>query len=228
MATRSTALPCVARDTACRPRPNIRVTRGTATELGAGVCGRDINRIVGAAVSPWNLGLQANRHGARGETEALIANHPRFWGMRGCDAMIVNLTPFRGPSADVGSAYEMGFMRALGRPVFAYSNDARPFLDRVAAFCGETLRRRPTGEHEDPDGMAIEAFALHDNLMLAGAVADPGACLITAAVAPTERYTALSAFERCVEWAAAVRAASAVARRRRPGGPARPRAGLFL
>ena len=27
--------------------------------------------------------------------------------MRGCDAMIVNLTPFRRPSADVGSAYEM-------------------------------------------------------------------------------------------------------------------------
>ena len=38
--------------------------------------------------------------------------------MRGCDAMIVNLTPFRGPSADVGSAYEMGFMRALGRAIF--------------------------------------------------------------------------------------------------------------
>jgi nucleoside 2-deoxyribosyltransferase len=36
--------------------------------------------------------------------------------MRRCDAMIVNLTPFRGPSADVGSAYEMGFMRALDRP----------------------------------------------------------------------------------------------------------------
>ena len=46
--------------------------------------------------------------------------------MRGCNAMIVNLTPFRGPSADVGSAYEMGFMRALGRPIFAYTNDARP------------------------------------------------------------------------------------------------------
>ena len=47
--------------------------------------------------------------------------------MQGCDAMIVNLTPFRGPSADVGSAYEMGFMRALGRPIFAYSNDSRLF-----------------------------------------------------------------------------------------------------
>ena len=68
--------------------------------------------------------------------------------MRGCDAMIVNLTPFRGPSADVGSAYEMGFMRALGRPIFAYSNDIRSFLERVAAFCG-AVRVRPTGEHED-------------------------------------------------------------------------------
>ena len=27
--------------------------------------------------------------------------------MRKCDTMIVNLTPFRGPSADVDSAYEM-------------------------------------------------------------------------------------------------------------------------
>lgn len=32
--------------------------------------------------------------------------------MRSCDGMIVNLTPFRSPSADVGSAYEMGFLRA--------------------------------------------------------------------------------------------------------------------
>jgi len=120
--------------------------------------------------------------------------------MRTCDAMIVNLTPFRSPSADVGSAYEMGFMRALGRPVFAYSNDTRPFFDRVAAFCGDTLRRRPTGEFEDSDGMAIERFALNDNLMLAGAVTD--GCLITAAIGPGERYTALGAFERCVERAA--------------------------
>jgi nucleoside 2-deoxyribosyltransferase len=69
--------------------------------------------------------------------------------MRGCDAMIVNLTPFRGPSADVGSAYEMGFMRALGRAIFAYSNDARPFIDRVAAFCG-AVRMRPTGNTRIP------------------------------------------------------------------------------
>ena len=118
--------------------------------------------------------------------------------MRSCDAMIVNLTPFRGPSADVGSAYEMGFMRALGRPIFGYSNDPRSFLDRVAAFCSGGIRVRPTGEHEDPDGMAIEPFELHDNLMLAGGIVASGGCLVAEAVRHCERYTSLAAFERCV------------------------------
>ena len=117
--------------------------------------------------------------------------------MRGCDAMIVNLTPFRGPSADVGSAYEMGFMRALGRPIFAYSNDSRPFLIASPRSVGAPSVR-PTGEHEDPDGMVIEPFELHDNLMLAGGVLASGGCLITETTPPTERYTSLAAFERCV------------------------------
>jgi nucleoside 2-deoxyribosyltransferase len=122
--------------------------------------------------------------------------------MRGCDAMIVNLTPFRGPSADVGSAYEMGFMQALGRPIFGYSNDGRLFLERVTAFCGGAVRVRPTGEHEDADGMAIEPFELHDNLMLMGGVLDSGGCLIAETTAVTERYTSLATFERCVACAA--------------------------
>jgi nucleoside 2-deoxyribosyltransferase len=122
--------------------------------------------------------------------------------MQTCDAMIVNLTPFRGPSADVGSAYEMGFMRALGRPIFAYTNDSRLFLERVRAFWGDAVRLRPTGEHEDLDGMAIEPFELHDNLMLVGGIADSGGCLVTETVPPTERYTSLAVFERCVAHAA--------------------------
>jgi nucleoside 2-deoxyribosyltransferase len=123
--------------------------------------------------------------------------------MRGCNVMIVNLTPFRGPSADVGSAYEMGFMRALGRPIFGYSNDGRLFLERVTAFCGGAIRLRPTGEHEDPDGMAIEPFELHDNLMLLGGIVASGGCLIAETTAVTERYTSMAAFERCVARAAA-------------------------
>ena len=39
-------------------------------------------------------------------------------------------------------------MRALGRPLFAYSNDGRSYLDRIAAFCGGDMRARRTGEYE--------------------------------------------------------------------------------
>jgi nucleoside 2-deoxyribosyltransferase len=122
--------------------------------------------------------------------------------MRTCDAMIVNLTPFRGPSADVGSAYEMGFMRALDRPIFAYTNDDRAFHDRVRAFCGGAVRERLTGVHEDGDGMAIESFALRDNLMLEGGVIASGGCLVAAPAVHIERYSSLAAFERCVSTAA--------------------------
>jgi nucleoside 2-deoxyribosyltransferase len=122
--------------------------------------------------------------------------------MRGCDAIIANLTPFRGPSADVGAAYEMGFMRALGRPIFGYSNYGRMFLERVTAFCGGAVRLRQTGEHEDADGMAIEPFELHDNLILAGGIVASGGIIIAETTAHAERYKSLAAFERCVVCAA--------------------------
>jgi nucleoside 2-deoxyribosyltransferase len=123
--------------------------------------------------------------------------------LRSCDGMIVNLTPFRGPSADVGSAYEMGFMRALGRPVFGYTNDDRSFFDRVVEFCGDVLRERATGGHEDSDGMAIEPFTLGDNLMLEGGIVASGGCLIAEPTTHSDRYTSLATFERCVTEAAA-------------------------
>lgn len=73
--------------------------------------------------------------------------------IRGCDAMIANITPFRGVSADPGTTWEMGFMRALGRPVWAWTEDARDLAARVP-----------------PDGLMVEAFGLADNLMLEGGV----------------------------------------------------------
>jgi nucleoside 2-deoxyribosyltransferase len=134
--------------------------------------------------------------------------------MRGCDLMIVNLTPLHGPSADVGSSYEMGFMRALGRPIFAYSNDPRFFAERVADFWDGAIRHRASGEQEGPDGMAIEGFDLHDNLMLVGGVIASGGCVVTEPTPEAERYISLAAFARCV--------ACAAAHLRRAGSAARP------
>jgi nucleoside 2-deoxyribosyltransferase len=119
--------------------------------------------------------------------------------MRGCDLIIANMTPFRGPSMDVGTAFEMGFMRALGRPVLGYSNDGRLFAERSRAFAGIT---RGAGGHAhgdaDADGMLIEDFAMADNLMLHGSVVASGGVIDVEHVDGPARFTALSAFERSV------------------------------
>jgi hypothetical protein len=68
----------------------------------------------------------------------------------------------------------------------------------VVAFYAGTVRVRVTGETEDSDGMAIEPFELHDNLMLAGGVIASGGCMIAETVPCQDRYTSLITFERCV------------------------------
>jgi len=90
-----------------------------------------------------------------------------------CDALVANITPFRGASADPGTAWEMGFMRALGRPVLAWTEETRDYQARVT-----------------PDGLAVEDFGLADNLMLAGGVALSGGAVLRGP----------EAFERCLEW----------------------------
>ncbi len=97
-------------------------------------------------------------------------------------AVAANMVRFRGPGMDNGTAFEMGYMRAAGKPVFGYY-DAAPFYgsnetpgkyaDRVAASCGLD-QERPT---VDSDGLAIEDFGLEDNLMMIGALEDSGSVL---------------------------------------------------
>lgn len=88
--------------------------------------------------------------------------------MREADAGIFNLTPFRGVNADPGVAFELGFFAALGKPVFAYTNNSAPLFDRVAAAHG--VHGAPDGEFCDAHGLLIENFGNADNLMLDGAV----------------------------------------------------------
>lgn len=105
--------------------------------------------------------------------------------IRRCDAVIANLTPFRGPSADPGTVYEVGFARALGRPVFAYSTSAMDYAARVRL------------QHPD-DGMEIEDFGLFDNLMLACAIQESGGSMVHG------NQGALAVFEKSVAEAARV------------------------
>lgn len=77
-----------------------------------------------------------------------------------CDAVVANISPFRGISADPGTAVEIGYATALGKPVAVYSNDLSIYSQRAAenGFGG--------------DGWHLENFSLCDNLMLMGGAID--------------------------------------------------------
>ena len=95
--------------------------------------------------------------------------------MREADAMIANLSPFRGPSADVGTALEVGFALGLGKLLFGYSNNPASLFDRTAdASPRSGLKALPDGRTLHPDGMAIEDFGLADNLMIEEAIRASG------------------------------------------------------
>ena len=117
--------------------------------------------------------------------------------IRGCVAVIANLTPFRGPSADAGTVYEVGFARGLGLRVFGYATVTAGFLDRtLAAFPGS----RDGDAWRDQDGLLVEQFGLFDNLMIEGALAETGGLVREDA----DRWRDLSVFERCVVAAAEI------------------------
>ena len=122
--------------------------------------------------------------------------------IRSCNLLIANLTPFRGPSADVGTAYEIGFARALGLPIYAYSNVVGSLLERTRGALGAQVKERGGGGLEDADGMLLEDFDCIDNLMLDGALEASGTKIVVNVVPAGRRYVDLAGFEACLKLAA--------------------------
>ena len=67
------------------------------------------------------------------------------------DAVLANLNFFRGAEPDSGTAFEVGYATALGKPVYGYVD------------APELIGEDPT---RDRDGMTLEEFGLPLNLML--------------------------------------------------------------
>jgi nucleoside 2-deoxyribosyltransferase len=83
--------------------------------------------------------------------------------MNEADAIIANLTPFRGPGADAGTVYELGYMAGRGRLCLGYTNDPSIYADRVRQFTEVTSH---DGRLIDAQGLTVEDFGLADNLMM--------------------------------------------------------------
>ncbi len=95
--------------------------------------------------------------------------------------ILANLCPFHGPSADVGTAFELGFMAALSYShpslwLYGYSHDQRQLKDRVATdYYGDPDALKADGDKLiGSDGCVVEHFGGLDNLMLTHAIARTG------------------------------------------------------
>ena len=119
--------------------------------------------------------------------------------MEEAQAIIANLTPFRGAGADPGTVYELGYMAGRRKLCLGYSNDPRVYAERVRDF---TDVNQHDGRLVDRDGLTVEDFALADNLMMIHALDLHGCPLVVPRQAPADLWHELTAFEACVRLAA--------------------------
>jgi nucleoside 2-deoxyribosyltransferase len=119
--------------------------------------------------------------------------------MQSADAIIANLTPFRGPGADAGTVYELGYTAGHGKLCLGYSNDPSVYADRVRQFTDVNPR---DGILTDAQGLVVEDFGLSDNLMMIHALDLHGCTLVTPRERPADIWHDLTAFEACLHLAA--------------------------
>ena len=100
---------------------------------------------------------------------------------------------------DSGTAYEIGFMRALGRPVFGYTNIAGDYATRARAWrlaCAAARDAdRPDADRPDVE---IEDFGLHENLMIAIAIQASGGEIAEHEARRGQEMIDLTAFKACL------------------------------
>ncbi|SAH84416.1 nucleoside 2-deoxyribosyltransferase [Bordetella ansorpii] len=97
--------------------------------------------------------------------------------IRQADVVMANLAPFRGAEPDSGTAFEVGYAVALGKPVWGYTDQAEPLLEQVGVGADPADPARTV----DAQGYTVEDFGLNMNLMLACSarivVGDAAQCL---------------------------------------------------
>ena len=87
-----------------------------------------------------------------GEDISKLIYEANFDMIRKCDIVLANMIPFSGVSMDVGTAWEIGAAKALGKKVYLYNSSGGYYSQRVIK-----------GRKDFPN---VENFGLEDNLML--------------------------------------------------------------
>lgn len=102
--------------------------------------------------------------------------------MDGLDGGLFCLDPFRrSPEMDPGTAVEIGYMKAQGKPLAGWTTDARPYPDKVRNYFSAVFDAELTataandvggtsGKSRDPDGMLVHSDDMVQNGMTEGGI----------------------------------------------------------
>jgi nucleoside 2-deoxyribosyltransferase len=169
--------------------------------------GREKKRVCAAAgaegLFPLDFELSLEESAKQDIAHRIFASNEEM--MRRSDCAIANLTPFRGPCVDDGTAYEIGAMVARQKPIFGYANVTGDVRERIAEFFGGPSDIDPeTGRLRDPQHCFVEDFGLPVNLMLACAIERSGGKIFLHAADKDRLGSDLTAFAQCVEAAIAL------------------------
>ena len=119
--------------------------------------------------------------------------------IRDADAGIFNLTPFRGPSADIGTVFELGLLAGLGKPTFAYTNDGIDLLERMKRSRNAVFDEA-AAQWFDRGDMLIEDFGNVDNLMIDAYLAEQGEDrFVRRMTAQSAAFDDLDGFVECLQ-----------------------------
>ena len=116
-------------------------------------------------------------------TQARMIRQACIDGMNNADMILANMSPFRGAGMDGGTAFEMGYMDALGKPVYAYTHGKATYIERVlennhlpyhtyqhdGKHYSHSLNKGKAEEgviYLDDSGLVIENFNDIDNCMM--------------------------------------------------------------
>ena len=106
--------------------------------------------------------------------------------MRKVDGAIFNIDPFRrGTEMDPGTAFELGYCKAIGLPVAGWTIDERPYPVKVRDFMKDAYQLdlhetapnalgATSGELRDADGLLVHSEGLYQNLMIEMAIEAAG------------------------------------------------------
>ena len=123
--------------------------------------------------------------------------------MNEADAIIANLTPYHGLSADTGTCFELGYISAQGKLVYGYTNVAADMRTRAIGHYGGDVHVDAAGRLRGADGLMIEDVDMADNLMMQGGIERRGGQVVIHDAAPDALYTDTTGFEICLDLLAA-------------------------